>query len=491
MVHAHSHTHAARRKKRDLGDFFDWLNPDSHNSDENNDDDGNKTHVVYVTAPATFDGPVGGYVTGTSPDNAAPTVGVGPAVQAKPTETKETAPTTEPHTTKQPPKTKHTSHPTETHPTETHRTETHRTETALPTHITHAKITTDPNAPTTTLATAVSTGTALSLTGLNDASETTSASSSSDKSAESSPTATSVSSGSGSLSGGAKAGIAIGVIAAVGLIAGLILFWLRKKKQSQNLQAEDNEKTFPNHGLAPPGPPPMSEPPKTPVQPPQLNVRPMTQFAPDLSSNNAVAAGAAVGVGSAAAASRNLTSSQPHGMAPPQPSIASGNSQDPFGDPVNPFGNQAEASSPPGAANAMNQSTAPAMGSTETATPADASGASGLGAAAAGAAVAGAAVGLASKSADKDLPHPPETGSSRPESPAASTDAGSVQGAAMAPGAGPGGPGPMNVHRVQMDFNPSMEDELALQSGQLVRLLHEYDDGWVRRHHLYTELSPC
>lgn len=37
----------------------------------------------------------------------------------------------------------------------------------------------------------------------------------------------------------------------------------------------------------------------------------------------------------------------------------------------------------------------------------------------------------------------------------------------------------MNVHRVQMDFNPSMEDELALQAGQLVRLLHEYDDGWV------------
>lgn len=35
-----------------------------------------------------------------------------------------------------------------------------------------------------------------------------------------------------------------------------------------------------------------------------------------------------------------------------------------------------------------------------------------------------------------------------------------------------------NVHRVQLDFNPSMDDELELRQGQLVRMLHEYDDGW-------------
>lgn len=45
-------------------------------------------------------------------------------------------------------------------------------------------------------------------------------------------------------------------------------------------------------------------------------------------------------------------------------------------------------------------------------------------------------------------------------------------GAAVAPGSS-------NVHRVQLDFRPSMEDELELRAGQLVRLLHEYDDGWV------------
>ena len=39
--------------------------------------------------------------------------------------------------------------------------------------------------------------------------------------------------------------------------------------------------------------------------------------------------------------------------------------------------------------------------------------------------------------------------------------------------------GPNNVHRVQLDFKPSMDDELELRSGQLVRMLHAYDDGWV------------
>jgi hypothetical protein len=42
-----------------------------------------------------------------------------------------------------------------------------------------------------------------------------------------------------------------------------------------------------------------------------------------------------------------------------------------------------------------------------------------------------------------------------------------------------GGPQNSAVHRVQLDFKPSMDDELELRAGQLVRLLHEYDDGWV------------
>lgn len=35
------------------------------------------------------------------------------------------------------------------------------------------------------------------------------------------------------------------------------------------------------------------------------------------------------------------------------------------------------------------------------------------------------------------------------------------------------------VHRVLLDFEPTMEDEMQLKAGELVRLLHEFDDGWV------------
>ena len=52
-------------------------------------------------------------------------------------------------------------------------------------------------------------------------------------------------------------------------------------------------------------------------------------------------------------------------------------------------------------------------------------------------------------------------------------------------GSAPASPSPSgvvpaeNVHRVQLDFKPSMGDELEIVAGQLVRVLHEYDDGWV------------
>jgi hypothetical protein len=39
--------------------------------------------------------------------------------------------------------------------------------------------------------------------------------------------------------------------------------------------------------------------------------------------------------------------------------------------------------------------------------------------------------------------------------------------------------GDSTVHRVQQDFEPTMDDEMRLRAGQLVRLLHEFDDGWA------------
>lgn len=56
------------------------------------------------------------------------------------------------------------------------------------------------------------------------------------------------------------------------------------------------------------------------------------------------------------------------------------------------------------------------------------------------------------------------------------------QSAGAAAIAAAGGPANSTVHRVQLDFKPTMNDELELQAGQLVRLLHEYDDGWVSGH---------
>ncbi|KAF8455250.1 hypothetical protein BDZ91DRAFT_801452 [Kalaharituber pfeilii] len=38
---------------------------------------------------------------------------------------------------------------------------------------------------------------------------------------------------------------------------------------------------------------------------------------------------------------------------------------------------------------------------------------------------------------------------------------------------------PAPVHRVQMDYIPNQPDELEIYVGTLVRLLHEYDDGWA------------
>lgn len=54
-----------------------------------------------------------------------------------------------------------------------------------------------------------------------------------------------------------------------------------------------------------------------------------------------------------------------------------------------------------------------------------------------------------------------------------------VQTSSGAAIAAAGGPANSTVHRVQLDFNPSMEDELELKQGQLIRVLHEYDDGWA------------
>ena len=92
------------------------------------------------------------------------------------------------------------------------------------------------------------------------------------------------------------------------------------------------------------------------------------------------------------------------------------------------------------------------------------------------------------KQLDLTLPPPgPAPASAVPPSPARTeysvSSVPSGQAAPVTAGASAiaaaGGPPGSAVHRVQLDFEPTLDDELGLKAGQLVRLLHEYDDGWV------------
>ena len=466
MVHRHVH--------RDHGATLERRNP------ENND--AGKVNVVYVPALATFDGNTKDLLTdehATATNK--PAVGVGPAVQNS--NSKDSEQTEEPksqQTTQQP--------------------ETHTTKNEQPTKTEHTATqtnaaTTD-NKPTgqTTLATATPNATADNTrahntnTGMNRISAT----SSSDKSSVS-PSTTSAAD-SGALSGGAKAGIAIGVIVGVGLIAGLIFFLLRKRKQNQKLREDEDEKEFGNHGpLPPPASPPMSEP-RTPAEPPQLNVRPITQFAPfgvgtfgDFTTKNTEDAPA------------GSTATAPGNRSPPHTPLSNTSNGNPFGDPANPFDNRTEPSSPgvPSPVSPSVVSIPEGPGPTLPVSDSEGTIAETATAGAAGAAV-GATATHKSKPSEEKLPTTSEFGTVRSEPPtpqgptppnanrALTPEHNSSGVPAAAPVVAPvgttspsPGPGPLNIHRVQMDFNHSMEDELTLRVGQLVRLVHEFDDGWA------------
>ena len=82
---------------------------------------------------------------------------------------------------------------------------------------------------------------------------------------------------------------------------------------------------------------------------------------------------------------------------------------------------------------------------------------------------------------DKQVPaaNPFDEGDGKPAS----------DGAEAAAVSGAGSKNGNNVHRVQLDFKPSMEDEIELKSGQLVRMVHEYDDGWVSLPHMSSHAA--
>ncbi|EDN09521.1 SH3 domain-containing protein [Histoplasma capsulatum] len=426
--------------------------------------------VVFVTLPPDFEGPIGGFYTQRTP-------GVGPPMRA--TRHPQVRPTRRPQNGSP------RSTPKGTSPTSTPIDRPKMTKNAS-----------QPSKPSqTTMATSPSDNAdpISSPTGFELRQKGTDA-----------PTGIPSSSGSGGMSGGAKAGLAIGIILLVGLIAGAALFFIRKKKRQDKAELArfDNEKPFGAAASSGSGPGPTNgsyDPPsitRTLTSPtaPQLNIRPITQFSPDFgagptTTGNAFGGGlapsSAAAVVVAAGAARNLT-----GEKPAPPPKMSNNDPNPFNDPVNPFDSPPPTSLPPTPATPApmgpnDHMPSPAISDIDNPSPET----MGTGVAAVGTAVAAGAVGAVAvrRSLNDGKPQAlplggpgPASDAPPPDSPAISMDSATAAAVAGAgAGAGAGAAGPLNVHRVQLDFVPSMEDELELRAGQLVRLVHEYDDGWA------------
>lgn len=256
---------------------------------------------------------------------------------------------------------------------------------------------------------------------------------------------------SGGMTAGAKAGLAIGIVLVIGAIVTAIFFCIQRRKSAQRQRLED-EKSHERNDIFAANRAPSTRSVRTMSTAPRLSLRPVTQFLPGFGDN------------------RNATSaarSAPSHSAWERPMTGNDHNKE------NPFGNHAEAVDPVNAAGPpVIQATGPG------------------GEVMAGTAAAGAVVGLARGASKRgNGPKPldftqklPEIGQPSPSgtefsfSEAPGTPVPTAGAAAIAAA---GGPQNAMVHRVQLDFKPSMEDELEIHAGQLVRVLHEYDDGWV------------
>ncbi len=280
-----------------------------------------------------------------------------------------------------------------------------------------------------------------------------------------SSTATAAASLSGGMSSGGKAGLAIGIILIIALIAGGALWFFWKKKDSDEWHKADDEKVEFGGAAAALAMKRQSRKSflarseKHDSNAPRLSLRPVTQFIPDLAgAKKRLSQGNPLNkmnkpVGMAAeGAGRNLTRDNPNTSQWERRAGGDG-AANPFQDPVNPFGDQAKSSPPP-----PNVTVTPPMSD-------DGSSVNPMTGVTGGAAAGVAGTAILAAAAARNGHGPPKNGPGGPE------------GAPVAAGGPPG-----NVHRVQLDFKPSMDDELELSAGQLVRLLHEYDDGWVCWH---------
>ena len=447
--------------------------------------------VVYVTAAKTFAGPVGGYQTLDGSNQSPPAAAKpSPEPEQQQQQTQQLPPQPSPSpepapSSPQPAAIKAT--PTEQSPSPTATAITQATEKA-----THTDAISSQSAETTqrvahgshtsssdSVASSTFSGGAASSAYAQPSSIDSSASSAT----SSAPSATETSSG---MSGGAKAGLAFGIIIAIGaLIAIAVLAVRRKKRQNEAYEKTADEKAAIGGAGAGIGRSASVQTSKTSETAPRLSLRPVTQFLPDLAGKRK--SGNLLGGASVAA---------PNGRGDkPTMREQANNPANPFGNhaemsekapaqyapnhPANPFSNHAELSRSLASAgpDANVAPSVPAPLSIRSPSPV------GKKAAVAGVGtVAGAAAVGAMAGHRQDAPKPLNLTPNRAASPAPSQPSPAGTEFSMTP-ASPAsfanGPPPSNVHRVQMDFKPSMDDELGLRAGQLVRLLHEYDDGWV------------
>ena len=281
-------------------------------------------------------------------------------------------------------------------------------------------------------------------------SSTTSSKTPSTISAASSTSSATSSTSSSGMSAAGKAGLAIGILLLLGVVLSLVLFCFKKRRDAAKERLDDEKHEFGDMNRQ------ASQ--RTTATAPRLSLRPVTQFLPNLGERRQSRGNALMMAG------RPITERSQRPMTPQL------NNRD------NPFGNHAETID---ATNARGPDVVQGMGpGGEILTDA---------------AAAGAAVGLARGASKRgNGPKPldftkkgPFMGPPSPagtefsvSSESTSTPTQTPSGAAIAAA---GGPINSTVHRVQLDFKPSMEDELELRAGQLIRLLHEYDDGWVSR----------
>lgn len=421
--------------------------------------DGSVVSVVYVTASPTFTGVIGGYTTtdeGSSPSSAVESAA--PSVQTTATPIQQTA-----SSSKDP----------FSYDTSTFTGYTTPTSSAVASSAAVSSNATPVLSSSSSAAYAYST---------NQSSPTGTSSTSSDASTSSSSASTS------GMSTAGKAGLAVGIILVIGAVLALVLFLLgKKKKQVKAEQArEDSEK---NASIAR----------ERPSNAPRLSLRPGSSFLPEfmggarpksrLSQNGMLG-----GPSSETNATREKYLAAPTQAQQSIPMTEkSAPAENPFKDPENPFADHAHPAAQQPAPEPVRMPEpvrkeaalpmptpmpAPAPAPAPLAMPEPITNSSDKIAVAAASAGAVAAAQAAMRNGEA-----PRSQQNRPEpvempSPPIGVPAPLATPKSMNSNAGPGTPDGQ-VYRILMDFVPSMEDELELKGGQVVRMLHEYDDGWV------------